>query len=877
VRSYNCGGTEELPKVPRLHDVPTMPPGSTKRMWTPSDPTAPPPKRQKTAKLPKPETQRRRWGWLRVLKWLVMLGFLGLCLGVATVAIIFWMYGRDPSLPDYAKLSDYHPKQVTTILDANDKRIGELFSERRTFVPFEKIPAIVVDSFIAAEDNKFYSHAGVDYWGMFRAAIANVRAGHTTQGASTITQQVVKTLLLTPERSFKRKIEEIILARRLEKVLTKQEILTLYLNQIYFGQGRYGIQEAALFYFGKDVSQLTVGDAAILAALPNSPEPLSHELILARHGTLSKTDRTKLRQIYVLNKLAEMGKITQAEALKWIEAPIQIIKDPFPELGTAPEWIDLVHKELVEREKEKLALDNDVSAKDAREKAEAAIERLGGTVRTTLDPSLQLIAQHALQAGLRAVDKRHGIGRAAHTVKAVDAEIARLAKKLSGGVPNTHEIYDAVVTEVRDNDSEVEVDLGKWQAAIALGDAGDARFNAPDDTGATKKPSERFKPGDVLQVVVVVVPDDKDDKAKKHHVTFAPGPEGAVVILDLKTRKVRALVGGYTSRIAGFDRATQAKRQAGSSFKPFVYAAAFDAAAKEKCHSNDPGRAKICGTPGSVVNDAPDPFYDTHKKWLPKNFEGTFEGPIRLRVALAKSVNTVSIRVTDEITPAAVVQMAHQLGITSELPTELSIALGAGEVTPLELTNALATLAVGGKTAKPQFIDAIDGKTVPGSTETQVLDPAVAYVVTNMMQSVVTEGTGAQVGATLKIPIAGKTGTSNDARDTWFVGLTPDYAIGVWVGYDDNRPMPGEQGARVAAPIYIDVAKAMKLPGKAFAQPKGVVERVIDRETGLLAPDGAPKGTTMTEVYVEGTQPTETATKAGDVTEGNSVTGAYND
>ncbi len=840
--------------------------GTTKRMWTPSDPTAVPPKRPKTGKLPKPDRPPPRRRWLRVLKWLVMLGILGLGLAIATVAIIFWMYGRDPSLPDYNKLSDYHPKQVTTILDANDKRIGELFTERRTFVPFEKIPPIVVDSFIAAEDNKFYTHSGVDYWGMFRAAVANVRAGHTTQGASTITQQVVKTLLLTPERSFKRKIEEIILARRLEKVLTKQEILTLYLNQIYFGQGRYGIQEASLFYFGKDVSQLTVGDAAILAALPNSPEPLSHELILARHGTLAKTDRTKLRQIYVLGKLAEMGKITAAEAQKWEEAPIQIIKDPFPDLGTAPEWIDLVHRELVEREKATLEASN---PKDAREKAEAAIDHLGGTVRTTLDPSLQLIAQRSLQTGLRAVDKRHGIGHALKNVKSVDAEIARLAKKLPSNGPQPRDIYEAVVTEV--HDTGMDVDLGNWKAEITLGDAADTRFNPPDDSGATKKASERFKPGDILQVTT-----EKDDDDKKHHVAFAPGPEGAVVIIELKTRKVRALVGGYTSRIAGFDRATQAKRQAGSSFKPFVYAASFDAAAKEKCHSNDTSRARFCGTPGTIVPDEPDPhFWETRKKWLPKNFEGTFEGRITMRTALAKSINTVSIRVVDEIKPAAVAQMAHLLGITSDLPDELSIALGAGEVTPLEMTNALATLATGGKAAKPQFIDAIDGKTVAGSPETQVLDPAVAYVVTNMMQSVTTEGTGAQVGATLKIPIAGKTGTSNDARDTWFIGLTPDYAIGVWVGYDDNRPMPGEQGARVAAPIYIDVAKAMKLPAKAFAMPKGVVERQIDRATGLLAADGAPKGTTMNEVYVEGTQPVDTATKPGDVTESDSVTGAY--
>jgi len=342
-------------------------------------------------------------------------------------------------------------------------------------------------------------------------------------------------------------------------------------------------------------------------------------------------------------------------------------------------------------------------------------------------------------------------------------------------------------------------------------------------------------------------------------VAWPTGAEGAVVVIDVKTRKVRALVGGFRSTMGGFDRATMAKRQPGSAFKPFVYATAFD-------------QGKY--TPASVVNDAPEVF----DLWKPKNFEtGTYEGPVRLRTALAKSINTVSIRVTYDVKPESVAAMAKQLGIQSELPKEMSLALGAGEVTPLEITNAYATLAAGGMYAPPKFIDAIDGKPIADDAPQQVLRPEVAYVTTDMMRSVVTEGTAAEIGAKIKAPIAGKTGTSNEARNTWFIGMTPDIVIGVWIGYDDDRPMPGEQGAKVAAPVFLEIAEQLDLPAKAFPRPAHVVEALIDRATGLLAPDGAPKATTLNEVFVEGTQPTEVAPKPGEQTEATSVTGEYGD
>lgn len=810
--------------------------------------------------------------WAPILKWSAIVGLGGTALAAVTIAVIFWIYGHDPKLPNIAKLSDYQPRQVTTVLDANDRRIGEIFTQRRSVVSLDKIPPIVVDAFVAAEDNKFWTHSGIDYIGMVRALLANIRSGAARQGASTITQQVVKNLLLSPEKSFRRKVQEIILARRLEKALSKKDIMALYLNEIYFGRGRYGIAEAARFYFDKDVSQLDVGEATLLASLPKEPETLGSALVAFRTRADMASDglAAKDRQKYVINNLVEMGKLSAAEGDKWKAAKIKIVRDPFPRLGSAPEWVDLVRRELV-------AL-----------RGEAALES-GHAVRSTLDPDLQEVAQGALQAGLRAVDKRHHVGRRKRAVKPdrVDAEIAALAKRRPRGPLMPKRIYDAVVTSVSDDDQRLNVDLGKISAVIQLGAEDDARLNPPDDGGKIKKPSERFKVGDVVEVVVPqsagkVSEGARAAKSSKSgvgargvlRVAFAPGPEGAVVVMDVKTRSVRALVGGYASRIAGFNRATMAKRQPGSSFKPIVYAAAFERAAVAKCHANDPSLTQVCATPASVVNDAPEAF----DLWRPKNFEsGEYVGPVRLRTALARSINTVAIRLTYDLTPAVVAAMAYKLGVRSALPNEMSLALGAGEVTPLELVNAFATIAAGGVFAEPRFIAAIDRVVQPVAQTEQVISPEVAYVVADTMRSVVTEGTAAAIGRKVNVPIAGKTGTSNEARDTWFVGFTPDVVIGVWIGYDDNRPLPGEQGSRVAGPVFGDIAKAMKLPDKAFPRPNGIVEATIDRQTGLLAPEGAPEETTLQEVFVDGTQPIEVAPRPGDVTEASSVTGAYGD
>ncbi|HUQ02863.1 MAG TPA: PBP1A family penicillin-binding protein [Kofleriaceae bacterium] len=769
------------------------------------------------------------WGGLGVL--------VATALVTATIATVFWYYGRDKNLPSINNVGDYHPKQVTVLLDRKGERIAEIFSERRSYVAYDEVPPLQVDAFVVAEDAGFWTHGGIDYRGMMRAFFTNLRSGKTKQGASTITQQVVKTFVLSPERTFKRKIQEIILARRLEKKLSKKDILTLYMNQIYFGHGRYGVQEAARYYFGKDIKDVTIGEAALLAGLPQSPENISPR---------KNPGRAKERQTYVLNQLVKHGKITPAEAKKWIDAPIQVVREPFPHLGDAPEWLEGVKQELTAKF------------------GDDGLDTLGASVRTTMRPDIQVAARAALRSALRAVDARHKLGRPHRKVPEdkIALETTKLARKL-GRAPRAGATYEAVVTQVHDSDKELVVDLGGWTAALVLGLADDERWNPAGTDGARKKPSERFAKGDVIRVSLPPPLADGEAARKAKHgdniVVLAAGPEGAVIVMDPHTREVWAMVGGFNSRAGGFNRATMARRQPGSAFKPIVFATAL-------------GTGRF--TPATGVNDAPE-VYDL---WKPQNYKkGAFEGPVRLRYALAKSINTVAIKVLHDIGPDNAVEMAKQLGITGDLPRTLSLALGSGEVTPLEMTNAFATFAAGGVWRAPRFVARINNEDQAAGAEKQVLPPEIAYVITDMMRSVVEQGTATKAKS-LKLTIAGKTGTSNDVKDTWFVGMTPDVVIGVWVGFDDNRPLgSGEAGGVTALPAFIDTMKAVGAKNRPFPKPAKVGSARIDLATGLIAADGADEKSTMMEVFVAGTEPTEVAPMQGETTTDNFVTDEYGD
>jgi penicillin-binding protein 1A len=757
---------------------------------------------------------------LAIVKWgLIVTLALG-ALGAASLAGMFWFFGADPKLPKISKINEYHPLQVTRIYSADGKLIGEIFEQRRRYVKLDKIAPVMLQAIIDSEDADFYNHHGLDFSGMVRALLVNIEhGGKSRQGASTITQQVVKTFLLTPEKSLRRKVQEMILARRIETELTKEEILTLYLNQIYFGHGRYGIEEAARFYFGKSAAELSVPEAAMLAGIVQSPERLS---------PIKHPKEAKARQQYVLAQMNKHGHLGLEDWKRFDAAPIELRLNPEPALDSAPEVVDLVRAELVKRYGNELP-------------------RLGIDVQTTIDYDLQVASRQALEAGLEAIDARHGYrGPVTHlTGDKVEKKLAQLTKALGKDGPRGADVYEAVVVSVDDANNELVVDLGGWKGAVMLGDATTERRYNPEH----KKPSARYIAGDV--VAVRLAPDQGPPKSKdvKAALSLDAGPQGAVVILDPSTRHVLAVVGGYGFQAGGFNRATRAKRQPGSSFKPYLYAAAIDS-----------GKY----TAASVLNDAPE-VYDL---WKPKNYEaGEFRGPIRLRQALALSINTVAIRLMHDIGPATVVGLAHAMGIEEELPEELSLALGSGVVTPMEHINAFASFPAGGVLAAPVLITRIGADSIAPPPTSQALRPETAFVVSSMMQSVVEEGT-AVAAKKLKRKLAGKTGTSNGDRDAWFVGFTPDLIAGVWVGFDDNaRPVGrGETGAKAALPIWIDIMKvALKSRGqKSFKQPAGVVVARVDKKTGKLAAPGESDAETFEEVFLQGTVPTEVAPAAGE-------------
>lgn len=741
----------------------------------------------------------------RARRWLKRLAIFALVVGVAGVAVVagaIWYYGRD--LPDVAALRDYQPPQTTHIVDRHGQPLGEVFSERRTVVPMDRIPRHLVLCVLAAEDADFYQHEGLDYPGIVRAVVRDLTEGRAAQGASTITQQVVKLLLLTPERTLARKVKELILARRLEQELTKDEILHLYLNHINFGHARYGVQEAAQYYFGKDVQDLSLAETSLIAGVPQAP---------ARLSPRSHLDAARRRQAYVLSQLESKRErywpdLTQEEIDVARTAEVEIVSRTSDE-ETAPELLRIVRQSLRELV------------------GEEAYQRGGFTVHTTLDLALQTRAREAVREGLQTVDARHryrGPLTRPRRRRGLEEETLRVGHTYVGEVKGTDDESRTIVFDVGGTDVLVDLD-------------DEDRYD-PDDMEASA-----FAPIGARAHVTVDRIGEGDERAEgRLHL----GPQAAAVVIDPRTRDVLALVGGYDVG-PGFDRATQAVRQPGSTFKPLVYALGI--------------RSQLY-TPATMMIDAP-AVYD---QWMPQNYETwRHEGPVRLRTALARSINLVAVRAIEEVGAEEVVRFSQQLGITSDLEPTLALALGASAVRPIEMVNAYATFAAGGRWAPPRFIQRIegpDGNDVHLSVSEaprDVLTPAEAFVVTSMLQSVVEEGTatGAQ---RLGRPAAGKTGTSNEARDAWFVGYTPDVVAGVWVGFDDRRSLGRrESGGRTALPIWVDIVEAAEGDERvvSFPRPSGVVRVTIDPATGLRAFEGMEGA--IEEDFLEGTEPTDEA------------------
>ena len=755
---------------------------------------------------------KRRTGSVALLPKLI-----GAALIVGALLVLggYAYFSRD--LPSVTSLRDYTPPQTTRVYDRNKRVIGEIFAERRTVIPMSRVPRNVVLSVLAAEDADFYEHEGLDYRGMLRAMARDVVAGRAAQGGSTITQQVVKLMLLTPERTLERKIRELILARRLESELSKDEILHLYLNHVNFGHGRYGIQEAARYYFAKNALDLSLAEAALLAGIPQAPARLSPRV---------SPEAAKRRQGYVLSQLQakrevywpDLSEAAIAAARKEKVEPV-----PLPERsGSAPEVLTIARRAL------RSAVGDE------------ALGKGGYEIHTTIDLPLQKKSREALQRGLRAVDERQGYrGPLRRTKRRRGPKATKPKDALRMG-----RTYIARVEGADDGAGKLLLDVAGHPAVLRMRDA--VRFN-PEGRSA----SAFAKKDDLLPVSITQMGDDDDPAIAR----LERGPEGSVVVIEPRSRAVLALVGSFDA-VSGFNRATQAVRQPGSSFKPLVYARAIQSRRF---------------TAASLVVDAP-AVYD---EWKPRNYEQwNYQGAVRLRQALARSINMVAIRVVEELGVQDVAEFARQVGITTRLEEDMALALGASGVRPIELANAYATFAAGGRWAPTRIVSRIvapGGALVPlpaAEPARDVMAPNEAYVITSMLRSVVTEGTGSPAQR-LERAVVGKTGTSNEARDAWFVGYSPSIVAGVWVGFDDQRSLgKRETGTRTALPIWIDVMAAADQSPKetGFAMPSGVIRAWIDPASGLLAYEGQQDA--LEEVFLVGTAPTEVA-RSPDVADPN--------
>jgi penicillin-binding protein 1A len=753
-----------------------------------------------------------------VLRWSAAILATFALAAVAGFAAAVGVYSGD--LPSTSELREnYRPEQVNRYYAADGSLIGETYSERRSVAPMSTIPSIMIKAVLAAEDADFFEHRGLDYPGILRALWINVRARRKAQGASTITQQVVRTFYLGREKTFSRKFKELLLARRLEQNLSKEEILFLYLNQIYFGHGRYGIQEAARLYFGKDVEDVGLGEAALLAGLPKGPElytPLRHP------------DRAAKRRAWVLEEMVRHGYVSEAQAAVARLEPLPLRASATLDRSLGAEFVDSARRVLI----------------DAVGKEE--VSRGGYHVYTTMDPRAQGAARRAVEKGLVDLDARRGYRG---PIKPRGKKGKKSCREWPPGVspegdaaPVAGKIYAATIEQADDARNALLVSVGAHRGVVSLD--GNARYNPKG-----LKASSFAVTGCRTRVSLLAGESTWGDE-KVLRFGLELGPQALLVALEPRTREVVAMVGGHGYVRGGFNRALRAVRQPGSAFKPFVYLQAIRSRALSAA---------------SVQDDAP-VSYDEYR---PENYETwKFLGPVRLRKALARSINVVAVRLIDEVGPEKVASLASSLGITSKLDPVLGLALGGSGVRPIGLANAYATIAAGGIRSEPvivrKVVDPFGREVALEEPEpsVRVIGQDEAWIITSMLRSVIEdpEGTG-RAARKLGRPAAGKTGTSNRARDAWFAGFTPDLAAVVWVGFDDYKSLgKKESGGRSAVPVWTSFMKGT-LEGKAekdFAPPPaGVTSTLVDPATGLLAWEGQPDA--VTEYFLEGTEPRERA------------------
>jgi len=789
----------------------------------------------------------------RFMGFLFAAGTIVFLVGIAAAAGLIWHFSKD--LPDYSQLQNYEPPVMTRVHASDGSLLAEYSRERRLYLPIQAVPKLVINAFLAAEDKNFYEHGGIDYSGMARAAllyVQNYGSNRRPQGASTITQQVAKNFLLTNEVSFTRKIKEALLAMRIERAYSKDKILELYLNEIYLGLGAYGIAAASLVYFDKSVNELTVAEAAYLAALPKAPSTLH---------PVKNRERAIERRNYVIDRLLENGWIKQADADAARKSPLAVTNRANGAHTFAGEYFaEEVRRDLFERYGEKKLYEGGLS------------------VRTSLDPKLQVEARKTMVKGLVNFDEAQG-WRGPVTKLDISGDWGlKLAdvKSLSDISPWRM----AVVLETSDQSARIgfqpgrelggAVSKGRQTGIITLDGvkwakaaSGPTRYKTPTTV------SQVLSPGDVIYADPMIGKDGKVIEGQ-YRLRQLPEVSGAMVAMDPWTGRVLAMVGGFSFDQSQFNRATQAYRQPGSSFKPLVYSSALDNGY----------------TPSTVVVDAPIEIDQGQGVgvWRPENYStGKYYGPTTLRNALQRSLNTVTVRLAQDIGMPLIGEYAKRFGVYDELPNYLSYALGAGETTVMRMVTAYSMFANGGKRIKATLIDRIQdryGHTIfkhdqrecrgceaPDGWKNQpepqlidrreqVLDPMTAYQITSMMEGVVQHGTATVVREVGK-PIAGKTGTTNDEKDAWFVGFSPDLVVGIYIGYDKPRNLGrGATGGHLAAPIakdFLKLALADK-PAVPFKVPAGIKLIRVDAKTGMRAGPG-DGGRTILEAFKPGTAP----------------------
>jgi len=773
----------------------------------------------------------------KIVRFLVYLGVAVGLLGTIAAALVgsYFYIRLTRDLPQIESLKDYRPNAVSAVYSADGALIAEVFDQggKRYPVQFKDIPLRVRNAFLAAEDADFYHHPGIDPVSIIRAVLKNLMRKKVRQGASTITQQTVKSLLLTRERSFERKAKEAILSYRLEKYLTKDEIFSIYLNEIFLGSGASGIKAAARVHFHKELDQLSIAEAAYLAGLPQRPSELTNP----------KNRKEAIdRQRYVIRQMVQHGMITTAEGEAAREEPLTIYHQEEQTIFAAPYYASYVINDVLPEVFKKIG--PYVSASSPG----------GYSIETSVDLKATDTAIRALQKGLREVDKRRGwrgpLGRANGEANGSSEKV------LTPSDLEPNHLYRAVVERVGPEAGTVTVRVGAVEGKVDFKKAPWAKRYLKDDVPQGVEPIRLVQANDILEVSYEVPkPAGDSEKSEKKEVkndlvNFSldqtPQLEGAFFLANALTGEIKTMVGGYDYKRSQFNRVVQARRQPGSSFKPFVYLSAVES---------------LGYTPSTIVPDEPISLpAGNGELWTPGNFDGKFLGPITMRTALQRSRNVVSVFLVEKMGVEKIIQTAHRLGITTDIPPNLSIALGTAEINMLELVRAYGAFASGGWLAEPLVVKRIkdrDGKVIYEQEPHghRVIDEDSAFLMANMMKGVVERGTATVLKA-LEKPMAGKTGTTNDQMDAWFIGYTPEWVGGVWVGFDQKKMIGGkETGGKVAAPIMLYFMQEFlaKTPPLDFLVSDGVIPVSVDLNSGHPVP--ADSLGAFVEYFKSGTEP----------------------